>query len=483
MCKLESLPAPLAMLGVLLFLHAVSAAAADELVSTLEDQKQVALTIYNQDLALIKDSRSVVLSRGENALAWRDVSARMRPETALLRNPARPGSFRLIEQNFDFDLLTPQKLLEKHVGRRLRVIRTHPASGAETLEEATLLSANGGTVLQFADRIEAHPPGRLAYQTLPDNLRAQPTLVIRLDAAEAGRQALELAYLSSGLSWKADYVGELSADENRLDLNGWVTLTNQSGASYPHARLQLVAGDVNRVRNDMARNVLKAMPMAAAAGAELAQEESLFEYHLYSIDRPTSIADNQTKQVALLSAPQVDVRKEYRLQGEEYHYLDLQAEIARKLKVGVFMEFDNKAGSLGVPLPKGILRVYKRDSNGNAQFIGEDRIDHTPKNETVRIKLGDAFDVTADRKQTDFKRIAASGRGSYGTIETAFEITLKNAKDEAITVDVVEPVPGDWSVLDESQAHVKVSANQARWRVPVPAQGSKALRYRIRTKF
>lgn len=474
---------PLAMLGMLFCLHA-AAVAADELVSTLADQKQLAITIYNQDLALIKDSRSVVLERGENALAWRDVSARMRPETALLRNSARPESFRLIEQNFDFDLLTPQKLLEKHVGRSLRVIKTHPASGAETSEEATLLSANGGTVLQFADRIEAHPPGRLAYQTLPDNLRAQPTLVIRLDAAEAGRQALELAYLSAGLSWKADYVGELSADEKRLDLNGWVTLTNQSGASYPHARLQLVAGDVNRVRDDMERRtMLRAMPMAAAADAERMQEENLFEYHLYSFDRPTSIADNQTKQVALLSAPQVDVRKEYRLQGEEYLYHDLQTEIARKLKVGVFMEFDNRGRSLGLPLPKGILRVYKRDSNGNAQFIGEDRIDHTPKNETVRIKLGDAFDVTADRKQTDFKRIAASGRGSSGVIETAFEITLKNAGNEAISVDVVEPIPGDWSVLAENLAHTKVSSNQARWRVPVPAQGSKLLSYRIRTKF
>lgn len=482
MMTLKRLPSPLAILGMLFVLH-TNTAAADERISTLQDQTQLAVTIYNQDLALIKDSRNVALERGENALAWRDVSARMQPETALLRHTTQPGSFRLLEQNFDFDLLTPQKLLEKHVGRTVRVIKTNPATGAETSEAATVLAANGGTVLQFADRIESHPAGRLAYQMLPDNLRAQPTLVIRLDAADAGRQSLELAYLTAGLSWKADYVGELSSDEKQLDLNGWVTLTNQSGASYPNARLQLVAGDVNRVRAAMPRMAMKALPMAAAAETDFMQEENLFEYHLYTFDRPTSIANNQTKQVALLSAPQVNIRKEYRLLGEPYYYHDVQSDMARKLKVGTFMEFDNKGQSLGIPLPKGTLRIYKRDSNGNAQFIGEDSIDHTPKNEAVRIKLGNAFDLTADRKQTDFKRIAASGRGSYGIVESAFEITLKNAKNEAVTIDVLEPIPGDWSVTEENLPHSKASANQARWRVPVPAQGSKTLTYRVKVRL
>lgn len=458
-------------------------AAADERTSTLKDQKQVALTLYNQDLALIKDTRSVSLAPGENALAWRDVSARIRPETALLRNPAHPGSFNLIEQNFDFDLLTPQKLLEKHVGRKLRVIKTNPASGVETSEEATLLAANGGAVLQFADRVESHPPGRLAYQTLPENLRDRPTLVIRLDTASAGRQELELAYLSGGLSWKADYVGELSAKEDLLDLNGWVTLTNQSGASYPNARLQLVAGDVNRAREEVAQYAVRTMAMPAPAPAPRMSEERLFEYHLYTLDRPTTIADNQTKQVALLAATQVPIRKEYRLQGADYYYRDSQGEIGRKLKVGVFVEFDNKNRSLGVPLPKGTLRLYKRDSAGNAQFIGEDRIDHTPKNESVRVKLGDAFDVTADKKQTDFKRIAAASRGSYGIYEAAFEVTVKNAKSEAVIVNLVEPIPGDWEVLSESLPHAKAAANQAFWHVPVPAQGTTTLTYRVRTKF
>lgn len=484
MYKPASIATRLAMLGLAFSLQAATTAtlAADERISTLEDQQQLALTIYNQDLALIKDSRRVVLEHGENALAWRDVSARIRPETALLRNPSQPGSFRLIEQNFDFDLLTPQTLLEKNVGRRLRVISTHPTNGSESTEEAVLLSANDGTIVQFADRIESHPPGRLAYQTLPNNLRAQPTLVIQLDAATAGRQVLELAYLSGGLSWKADYVGELSADEKQLDLNGWITLTNQSGASYPHARLQLVAGEVNRVRSEMTRNVMRAMPMAAAADVMPVQEENLFEYHLYSIERPTSIANNQTKQIALLSAPQVSIRKEYRLQGTSDYYHSPQAEFSDKLKVGVFMEFDNKAGNLGIPLPRGVLRIYKRDSNGNAQFIGEDSIDHTPRNDTVRLKLGNAFDITADRKQTDFQRIATNNRNLF-IYETAFQIVLKNARNAPVTLRIVEPIPGDWEITSESHPHHKDSAKTAVWQITVPAEGKTQLNYRTRVKL
>ncbi len=470
-------------LGIVLFPLQMLHAADDEKTSTLKDQKQLALTIYNQDLALIKDSRNVLLERGDNALAWRDVSARIRPETALLRNISHADGFRLVEQNFDFDLLTPQKLLEKYVGRKLRVIKTAPNTGVETTEEATLLSANGGAVLQFADRIESHPPGRLVYQALPDNLRDRPTLVIRLSAPNAGQQDLELSYLTSGLSWKADYVGELSADETRLDLNGWVTLTNQSGASYPNARLQLVAGDVNRVREDLQRREMKTMAMMAPAPAAYMQEESLFDYHLYTLDRTTTIADNQTKQVALLSAAQIPARKEYRLQGSDYYYRDSQGELGQKLKVGVFVEFDNKGRSLSIPLPKGVVRIYKRDSSGNAQFIGEDRIDHTPKNETVRLKLGDAFDVIAERKQTDFKRIATANRGSSSIFESAYEVKVKNAKNEAVTVKIIEPIPGDWEILSETHPHTKAAANWATWSLTVPAGSSSTLSYRVRSKW
>jgi len=456
-------------------------AAEAERVSTLGEQRQVAVTIYNEDMALVRDSRRVDLPAGESALAWRDVSARMRPETALLHSLSGGRGFQPIEQNFDFDLLTPQKLLEKYVGRRVRIIRTNPATGADSSEEATVLSANEGVVLQYADRIESHPPGRLAFQAVPDNLRDRPTLVIRLRAAEAGSRDLELTYLTGGLSWKADYVAELSAGDERLDLDGWVTLTNRSGTGYREAQLQLVAGDVNRVRGDLdaARGVqLKAAP---AAAREM-REESLFEYHLYTLERPTTIADNQTKQVALLSAGQVPARKQFQLRGADYYYRSGVGEIGQKLKVGVFVEFDNKGRDLGVPLPKGIVRVYKKDAGGNAQFVGEDRIDHTPKNETVRLHLGDAFDVTADKKQTVFQKLSGNGRYNY-VFEAAFEIVLKNAKREAVSVQVVEPIPGDWEMVSESLRHTRAAANTALWSVAVPAESTATLAYRVRVRY
>ena len=209
------------------------AAPQDETVSTLADQKAVAVTIYNNNLALIKDTRRVRLGRDFTKLAWRGVSAQMRPETAQLRNLASPAGFRLLEQNFDFDLLTPEKLLEKYLGKEVIVIRTHPATGLETRESATVLATNGGTVLKFSDRIETGIPGRLAFPSVPENLRDTPTLVMSLTNPAAGEQNLELTYLSQGLSWRADYVAELNARDDRLDLNGWVTLTNQSGAAYP----------------------------------------------------------------------------------------------------------------------------------------------------------------------------------------------------------------------------------------------------------
>ncbi|MDP3420056.1 MAG: DUF4139 domain-containing protein [Thiobacillus sp.] len=456
------------------------AAPRDEVVSTASDQQGVAVTIYNDDLALVKDTRRVRLARDASLLAWREVSARMRPETAQLRNLSNPAGFRLLEQNFDFDLLTPEKLLEKYIGREVTVIRVNPATGAETREAATVLATNGGVVLQFADRVETGVPGRLAFSGVPATLRDKPTLVISLVNPAAGLQNLELSYLTGGLSWRADYVAELNATDDRLDLNGWVTLTNQSGAAYPNARLQLVAGDLNRVREAQPRE-LATMAAKVADAAEM-QQESLFEYHLYTLQRPTTLAENQTKQVALMAAARVPVKKEFLLEGANYYYSGQHGELGQKIKVGVFVEFDNTGDGLGIPLPRGVIRLYKKDSHGNAQFVGEDRIDHTPKNETVRLKLGDAFDVTADKKQTAFQKLAGTSRYNY-VFESAYEIVLKNAKSEAVTVTVREPMPGDWTMVSESQPHTKAAAGIAQWQVNVPAEGRTTLIYRVRVRY
>lgn len=458
---------------------------ASEQRSTLADQQEVAVTIYNENLALIKDQRKLQLKTGSNALAFRDVSARMRPETALLRSVSAPGSLSVWEQNFDFDLLTPQKLLEKYVGQRVNVIRTNPATGVETTESAQVLSANNGAVLQIGSRIETGIPGRIVYGDVPANLRDRPTLVMSINNTGAVQQEVELSYLTSGLAWKADYVVELNANDDLLDISGWVTLTNTSGASYRNAKLQLVAGDVNQVVPDRARPMVRAVaapaPMAMAK-AEMV-EESLFEYHLYTLNRPTTIAENQTKQVALLSGSGVPVRKEMLLRGSEYYYQSSYGDLGQKLKVGVFVEFDNKESSrLGMPLPKGVVRVYKKDRSGNAQFIGEDRIDHTPKNEKVRLKLGDAFDVTADKKQTEFKKLGGWGKYNY-SYESAYELVLKNAKKEAVIVTVQEPMPGDWQIVNESHPSTKGASNTAVWKINVPAEGNTKLTYRSVVRF
>jgi hypothetical protein len=470
--------------ATLIFLTSIASAIEHEKTSTLEDQNAVAVTIYNENLALIKDRRSITLDQGFNLLAFRGVSATMRPETSLLRCLNNNKAFNILEQNFDFDLLTPQKILEKYVGKQIKIATMNPVTGVENIEQATVLSTNQGVVVKIGDRIETNPRGRFIFDKVPDNLRDQPTLVIQLNNQIAKPQDVELSYLSSGLSWKADYVAELNADDSKLDLMGWVTLNNKSGTAYNNAKLQLVAGDVNVVKNKL-QHRLDGRTMAAAkiVMEDSVQEESLFEYHLYSLNRPTTLSNNQTKQVALLTAAQIPVNKEFLLQGNEYYYQSSYGNIGQKLKVGVYVEFQNKEKSgLGLPLPKGTVRVYKKDKAGNAQFIGEDNIDHTPKNEDIRLKLGDAFDITADKKQTNFAKRNAYGKYNYA-FESAYEVELKNAKSEAVTVIVREPVPGDWKMLEQSHPFKKVAAGTAEWHIEVPAESSTTLSYSILVRY
>lgn len=468
-------------LALSFFTRPVAAAPFAEYTTTLADQQGVSVTIYNQDLALIKDRRTISLPKGTNVLAFREVSAKIQPATALLTGKG----LSVLEQNFEFDLLTPQALLEKYVGKEVTIIKTHPTTGEETREKATVLSTNSGVVLKTADHIEMGIPGRLVFPDVPDNLRDRPTLTMLVRAETGTPRPVELSYLSSGLGWQADYVAELNVDDSEMDINGWVTLTNKSGATYENADLQLVAGDVHRAPpEEPARRHYKEPRMAMAAEMDSAMaQEQMFEYHLYSLARPTTMKDNQTKQVALLQGDDVPCKKEFLLRGNDSYYRSQYGEIGRKMKVGVFVEVTNsKENNLGLPLPKGVVRVYKKDSRDRLQFVGEDRIDHTPENETVRLKLGDAFDVTARKKQTEFRKVAGFSRYNY-VYDTAFEIELKNAKKEAVTVKVVEPIPGDWEMLEESQPHTKEASNTAVWQVEVPPLGDATLTYSVRVKY
>ena len=453
----------------------------EEIVSSLDDQDSVAVTIYNQDLALVRDARKISLKPGRQTLAFREVSAKIRPQTALL---AAPG-LRVLEQNFEYDLLTPQSLLEKYVGQKVTLVKSHPTTGEETEQEATVLSNGSGTVLRVGDHIESGIPGRLIFPAVPVNLRDRPTLTMLVDSKSEEPQPVVLSYLTGGLSWQADYVAELNTDDTALDLNGWVTLKNESGATYENAQLKLVAGDVNRVQErPQSRGMLRvgAVALSEESLGGMA-EESMFEYHLYTLGRPTTIKEKQSKQVALMQADSVQVKKEFVLDGQNYYYSNKAGDLGKKMKVGVFVELKNsKEAGIGQPLPAGIMRVYKKDSSGSLQFVGEDRIDHTPENETVRLKLGDAFDVTADKKQTDFKKLSGFSRYNYA-FETAFEMVLKNAKDEAVTVRVQEPVPGDWEMIEESAPHVKESASAAVWRIKVEPKSNTVLTWRVKVKY
>jgi hypothetical protein len=470
----SSLTAAAALLTLCLAGLAAVAASADEQNVTLDDQTGVALTIYNENLALVHDQRNVSLSKGENDVSFVDVSAQIRPETALLSSPA--GKLDVLEQNFDFDLLTPEKLLEKSVGGMVRVVTVDPDTGDETVQDAKVLSVANGVVLQIGDRIETRPPGRIVFSEVPPNLRSRPTLLTKLASDVEGKQPVELSYLTGGLAWAADYVAELAPDESKIELKGWVTLTNTSGTSYRNAKLQLVAGQVNQVR-PMLMAESKAMPAAPLAGGAPMREQGMFEYHLYTLARPTTIAENQTKQVELLTGHAIPVSKEYRFSDILDAYNQRQGE-PQRVNAAVRLIFDNsEQAGLGIPLPKGVMRVYKADDDGQSIFVGEDAIDHTPKNEAVKLVLGQAFDVTARGKQTDFEAI------SDRIFESAYEVEFKNAKKQPVTVTLAQSIPADWKILQESAPHQKPNASTASWQITIPAEGSTKLTYKIRVVY
>lgn len=429
-----------------------------EKTTTLQDQQQISITIYNDNLAMVRDLRHVSLEEGMNRLAWGEVSTRIRPETALLTPLEKTSEIRVVEQNFDFDLLSPEKLLEKYHGRSVNVVHTNPVTGEETMEAATVLSTSDGIVLKFRDRIETGMPERIIFPDVPDDLYEHPTLSLLLDGAAPGKHKLELSYLTSGLSWQADYVATLNADDTRLGLIGLATLTNHSGITYPEAHLQLMAGELSLISVEP-HPARKMMAMVAdATEYQETREEPLSEYHLYTLPAATTLAENQAKQITLMSATAIPVAQEFLLRGMETYYFNKYNNQDSRLNPVVLFQFDNKGQGLGVPLPKGTVRVYKNDAQNNMQFLGEDRIDHTAKDERVRVKLGRAFDITATRTQTDFQQLDTP---SKRFTETAHQIEIRNTRQEDISIRVQEPIPGDWIMISESMPHTKPASSLA----------------------
>jgi len=444
--------------------------------SGADQREAVSITVYNQQFGLVREIRRVDLARGPAELEFRDVAEQIEPYTVSVRAlDGRP--LRVLEQNYRYDLLSPEQLLRKYVGRRITIYRWNAASQREEPVEAEVLSVNQSPIFRVGNEITYGLGGRMAFPEIPDDLIAQPTLVWLLDGA-AGQRRLEASYLTRGLSWRADYVMVVDAADANADLTGWVTLDNKSGASYRDAELKLVAGDVQRVQELARRQLGGVRPMAVEEAAAQMTEEGLFEYHLYTLQRSTTVLNNEQKQVTLLDASGLGVTKRLVLAGQPSYYRAQTGEIASGQKVSVFLEFRNtEANHLGMPLPAGVIRVYKADQSGAQQFIGEDRIDHTPRDELLRIRMGDAFDVVADRRQMEW-RITASCQS-----QSSWEIELRNRKDEAVEVDVMEPVGGDWTILDSSQRWERIDARTFRFRVPIPARGTQKVTYRVQVKW
>jgi hypothetical protein len=472
MRRLFAIPAAL-----VLALTVAASADTGEHVSTLADQRGVGVTIYNNDLAVVRDRRRLTLPRGETHLALRDVSAKMQPQTAVLQSLEAGDHLAVVEQDFNYDLLTPQKLLEKYVGRDVQVVHYPDAVGApRRTERARVLAANGGVVLRYGNRIETTVDGQLVYPSIPANLRDRPTLVTDLTSDRAGEQNVELDYLTGGLSWAADYTALLSPNDDRLDLRGLITLHNESGTSYNGASVQLVAGDVNVAPNRQFQAQTTADTYSVSAGRR-PKEEPLFEYHLYTLPRRTSIADAQTKQVELMTAAAIPATTTLELRGEGSYYRTAASDLGQRLKIATYVSFRNLGGDLGAPLPAGTIRVYKRDTAGTAQFIGSDNIDHTPRGEVVRLYLGNSFDLVANKKQTDYKSLGTN------LSESAYRIAITNGKAAAQDVLVVEPIFGDWTIVESSLPFTKTSSTTATWTVHVPANGEAVLTYRARVKW
>ena len=455
-----------------------------DLTSSPDEQKAVAITIYNVNLGLVRDRRVLALPRGEASLKFGGVAQQINPATVHIKSLTDPNSLSVVEQNYEYDLLSPAKLLDKYVGKKVTLVLRSLENQTERLTptEATLLSNNGGAVWQIGDHIVINPSNiaEIRFPQLPESLIANPTLVWRLSNERAATQSVEASYLTGGINWRADYVVLVNSDETRADVTGWVTIDNNSGAEYKNAELKLVAGDVHRAQNrEEYEGRMRDMVAAKAASEQQFKEESFFEYHLYTLQRRTTIKNAQTKQISLLDANGVGANKQFIIYGQPYYYhgYNNPGEPIKE-KIGVYIEFDNsKKNGLGQPLPAGILRLYKADSTGGQQFIGEDRIDHTPENEKVRVKVGDAFDIVGERKMMDYRAISSR------VYEYAYQIVIRNHKKEAVTIVVNEPIGGDWEMLSSSHTWEKTAAFASRFKVPVEADGSATLSYRVRVRW
>jgi hypothetical protein len=451
--------------------------------STLDDQTELAVTVYNSNIALVRDVRNLQFPQGRFDLHFMDIAATVNPATVHFRSLTEPSRVNVLEQNYEYDLLDPEKLLHKYVGRDVTLVRTHQENGTTREETVTarLLSDNTAPVWRIGNEIVTGlHPDHMQFPDLPENLYTRPTLIWTLDNSGAAKHRVEASYLAGSLSWNADYVLTVARDDKAADLDGWVTLTNGSGTSFRNAKLQLVAGDLNRIRAQASNGRMADMiSMKEAVAAPAMAQEAFSDYHLYTLARKTTINNSETKQVSMLAGTAVPIQKRYIVDGQAFYYRNAQHPGAPlKDVVQVYYQFKNEEhAGLGMPMPAGNVRVYQADSKGGVQFVGEDRIDHTPKDETLKLKIGNAFDVVCEHKQIDFEKISSN------VYEVEYEVTLRNHKTAPITVEVNEPIGGTWKMIRSSHEWTKTDAWAAQFTVPVAADGTSVLKYRARITY
>ncbi len=446
---------------------------------------QVELTVYNQNLGLVKEQRTIRLKKGLNEINFTDVASQIDATSVHFKSITAPDAVTVLEQNFEYDLVSRDKLLQKYIDKEIEMVRRFGVSGekVETLK-GTLLSTRDGLTLKVGDNIYLNPTGEVILAKLPEGFVTKPTLNWLLNSEQAGEHKVEVGYLTNGINWNADYVIVVDKDDKKIDLNGWVTINNQSGATYRDAKLKLIAGDIHRVSPPSVPTYDRMLFAEKAAAAPQFEEKPFFEYHMYTLQRTTTIRDNETKQIEFAQASQVPVRKLFIYDGSripfygysQYSRADQRFGTQSNKEVMVMLEFKNsKDNNLGIPLPKGRMRVYKEDTDKTLQFIGEDWIEHTPKDEPVRIYLGNAFDIVGERVQTDFKR------GDDWVIES-YKITLRNHKDDAVEIKVVEHLYrwSNWKIIEKSQDYEKRDARTIEFTLPIPANSERAITYTVR---
>ncbi|MGX1746428.1 MULTISPECIES: DUF4139 domain-containing protein [unclassified Brevundimonas] len=437
---------------------------------------RVSLTVYNQNIALVEDVRNLNVPAGRSRQEFPGVSASIRPETVGLSG----RGLSVVEQNFDYDLLTPGKLMESAVGNEIGIVRTNPGSGAQSTERARVLAANQGVVLQIGDRIEVlrddGVPTRVIFDRVPQNLRPRPTLSVTLDAERAGRRETTLSYLTSGLTWKADYVARFDEKAGKLDLTGWVTLTNNSGATFSNAQTRVVAGDVNLI-NQGGYNPRPPVRVSNTRGngTQSGGQGALADVYVYPLPEAVTVANNQTKQVGLIDAAGVPATKRYLRVIDGFY----TAEEPAAAEVGVI--FANGSGDAARALPAGVIRVYVKDEAGEPRFIGESQVDHSPAGSEIVVTTGDAFDVTVQPRLVSSERVSKR-LVDYFRTRYAMEYVVRNARPEPVTVEVRQRGLGrDTELTDQSIEGEMRDARTVVWRVPVPANGETRLTATITT--